>query len=80
MLHHEFILILDFSSETPVHDGVFDRLAAAGCEDAVPCLQDSGQIELRFYREADNLGEAVQRAVNEIMQAVPGVKIIGGHS
>lgn len=57
-------------------DRYVEALGAAGCDDALVGVGQSGRIALQFTREANTAFEAVTSAIANVKQAIPGVKLI----
>jgi hypothetical protein len=74
----EFEFILKFSLPKPSAnaDDFIDRLAEAGCEDALIGIGQSGRIALDFCRSAANAIEAVTSAIQDVKKAIPDAKLI----
>ncbi|WP_245770460.1 helix-turn-helix transcriptional regulator [Marinospirillum alkaliphilum] len=52
-----------------------EQLGAAGCDDAMIGVGIKGRIALQFSREADTAFNAVFSALEDVKQAIPGVRL-----
>jgi predicted DNA-binding transcriptional regulator AlpA len=57
-------------------DELVERLAEAGCDDALIGIGQPGRIALDFAREADNAFDAISSAFADIKQVVPEAKLV----
>lgn len=57
-------------------DALVERLGAAGCDDALVGVGQSGRLALEFSREAGSAEEAVRTALADIKSAVPSARLI----
>lgn len=73
MKHHEFTLHFRLPSEQA---GLVDRLAEAGCKDAIVGTGLPGQVSLQFNRTAASAQEAVQTAIENVRAAIPDAELI----
>jgi predicted DNA-binding transcriptional regulator AlpA len=53
-----------------------ERLAAAGCEDALVGIGRKGRIALDFTREAPSASRAIVSALRDVKVAIPGAKLV----
>lgn len=53
-----------------------DQLGAAGCDDAVIGVGQTGRIAVEFAREAESAFDAVSSAIDDVKKAVPLAKLI----
>jgi len=58
------------------HDEVVERLAQAGCDDALIGIGQIGRIALEFTREAETAELALISALNDVKQALPTAKLV----
>lgn len=52
------------------------RLAASGCDDALLGIGRPGRMALAFCREASRADQALQSALEDVQQAVPGAELV----
>lgn len=57
-------------------DALVERLGAAGCDDALVGVGQSGRLALEFSREAGSAEEAVRTALVDVKIAVPSARLI----
>jgi hypothetical protein len=57
-------------------DDLMERLGAAGCEDAVVGMEQSGRVALEFTREAPSAQEAFVSALAHVRRAIPEARLI----
>ncbi|WDY59010.1 helix-turn-helix transcriptional regulator [Pseudomonas sp. PSKL.D1] len=57
-------------------DALLERLAEAGCDDALVGIGQPGRLALAFVRESSSAKEAIASALNDVRQAVPGARLI----
>ncbi|MNF88466.1 hypothetical protein D3C84_709610 [compost metagenome] len=53
-----------------------DRLAEAGCDDALVGVGQPGHLALEFIREASSADEAIEGALEDVRRAVPNARLI----
>ncbi len=74
----EFIFRLAY--HLPDHDAdadaLVERLAEAGCDDALVGIGQPGRIALEFTREAASAGAALTSALADVRRAIPGARLI----
>jgi hypothetical protein len=63
------------AGHAPTEDLV-ERLAAAGCDDALVGIGQAGRIALAFTREADSAKNAIVSALAAVKTAIPGAKLL----
>ena len=76
MQEYEFTLrfTLPDSMEDPaIH---VDRLAKAGCDDALAGVGQSGRLALDFLRSSNSALEAIASALAQVKKAIPGVSLV----
>ena len=76
MKEFEFILKFAFAESSADASDYTERLAEAGCEDALIGIGQKGRIALDFCREATSAIEAVSSAIHDVKKAIPGAKPI----
>lgn len=55
---------------------IIERLAEAGCDDAVIGTGRPGLLALDFSREAASVEEAISSALADVKRAVPGAELV----
>jgi len=73
MKNHEFTLHFRLPSEQA---GLVNRLAEAGCKDAIVGTGLRGQVSLQFDRTAESAQEAILTAIENVRTAIPGAELI----
>lgn len=76
MCEYEFSLRFDTTLVDCGPDECVDNLAEAGCMDAVIGIGVAGRIALDFLREAESAESAVLSAIDGVMRALPGARLI----
>lgn len=76
MSEYVFTLKYQLPAEAPDADTLVERLAAAGCDDALVGTGVPGRLALEFTREADDAAEAVRSALADINSAIPDAQLI----
>lgn len=75
-MNHEFRLIFQLPANAPAVTDVVEALAEAGCDDAIVGTGHPGRIALEFSREAENAEQAIESAIDNVRNAVPGAELI----
>ena len=75
-MQFQFTLRFDVGSEILGSDTLIERLAVAGCDDAVVGLGCVGRVALSFAREAPTRGHAIESALNDVRKALPRAKLL----
>lgn len=57
-------------------DSLLERLAEAGCDDAVVGLGQPGRLALAFIRESSSAKEAIENALDDVRKAVPRARLV----
>lgn len=57
-------------------EALVERLADAGCEDALVGIGQPGRLALEFTREADSAEVAMRSALKDVRRAVPSAHLI----
>lgn len=74
-MEYEFTLKYQLNeNEDP--DALLERLAKAGCENALVGVGQPGRLALAFIRESSTAREAIESALNDVREAVPGARLI----
>lgn len=75
-MKYDFTLKFKLPNECGDHDVLLDRLADAGCTDALIGIGQPGRIGLDFCREARAAEEAIVSAIESVKRAIPGARLI----
>lgn len=75
-MEYEFTLKFKLPSTTTDVDKMVERLAEAGCEDALVGIGVPGRVGLKFTREADSAHAAVISAIQNVKSAIPDAQLI----
>ncbi len=75
-MEYEFTLKFKLPASEVSADGLVDRLAAEGCDDALVGVGQPGRVALDFTREAGSASEAVLGAIADVQRAIPGSTLI----
>ncbi len=75
-MEFEFTLKFTLTSESPGVDELVERLGAAGCNDALVGIGQTGRIALDFTREADSAKQAIFSALEDVKGAIPKAKLL----
>ena len=76
MNEYEFTLKFQFYDTSIDPESYIDRLAEAGCDDALCGIGQHGRIALNFNRTADNALNAICSAIKDIKSVIPDAKLI----
>jgi hypothetical protein len=76
MMEFEFTLKFTLTTDSTGVDELVECLGAAGCEDALVGIGQSGRIALDFTREADSAKEAIFSALADVKRAIPVAKLL----
>ena len=71
-----FTLAYQLRSDDNDMDAIMDRLAEAGCDDALVGIGQPGRLALEFVREASSAHNAVEGAIEDVRRAVPSARLI----
>lgn len=71
----EFTFTLTYQLHSSDVDALIERLAA-GCDDALVGVGQSGRFSIEFVRQAGTAEEAVESAISDVGHAVPEAKLI----
>lgn len=75
-LEFTFTLKYQISGDDADADALVERLAAAGCEDAVVGIGQPGRLALEFTREARSAESAIRSALKDVRRAIPAARLI----
>ena len=76
MKEYEFTLKFSLGEAGEDPEVHISRLAAAGCDDAIAGIGQSGRIALNFTREAPSAFEAVLSALAQVKKAIPDAALV----
>ncbi|SEO80659.1 helix-turn-helix transcriptional regulator [Aquisalimonas asiatica] len=76
MSEYTFTLTYQLPNAGEDPEALVERLAEAGCDDALVGTGVPGRIALEFTRDASSAWEAVATALRDVKRAVPGAKLI----
>lgn len=71
-----FTLKYQLTSDESDMDALVERLAEAGCNDALVGVGKAGRLALEFVREAPSAYEAIEGAKEDVRRAVPSARLI----
>lgn len=74
-MEYEFTLRYQLLKDENV-DLLLERLAEAGCDDAVVGIGQPGRLALAFVRESRSAKEAIESALHDVRTAVPWARLI----
>ena len=75
-MEFEFGLKFKLAEGSSVASELVERLAEAGCDDAVVGIGQPGRIALNFAREAPSAKQAVISALENVKSAIPSAELI----
>lgn len=73
---YDFALRFDIAAVDCTPEECVEQLAASGCDDAIVGIGIPGRIGLDFIREADTAEDAVLSAISDVLNALPGARLI----
>ena len=76
MNEYEFTLIFALSESQCDPSQYLDALFEAGCDDAVVGTGSQGMIALTFNRDADSASDAITSAIDNVIAAIPGARLV----
>ncbi len=74
-MEYEFTLKYQLNEDEDA-DALLERLAQAGCEDALVGVGQPGRLALAFVRESPSAREAIESALKDVREAVPDARLI----
>ena len=74
-MEYRFTLRFSLPADHASQDEMLENLALAGCDDALVGLGLPGRIALEFSREASSASEALKRAEEDVVSAIPGATL-----
>lgn len=75
-MEYTFVLKYQISGDEADADALVERLAVAGCEDAVVGIGQPGRLALEFTREAASADAAIRSALQDVHRAIPSARLI----
>lgn len=75
-MEYIFTLKYQLAAEDCEMADIVERLAEAGCDDALVGVGLPGRLALEFTREANSAGAAVHSALADVLRAVPSATLI----
>jgi len=74
-MEHEFTLKFQLDAKDYDAEDLIEKLATAGCCDALIGMGVPGQLGFRFTREAASAKNAVDSAVADVLKVLPKAKL-----
>jgi len=71
-----FTLNYQLTSDESDMDALVERLAEAGCDDALVGIGQPDRLALEFVREASSAHDAIEGAIEDVRRAVPNARLI----
>jgi hypothetical protein len=71
-----FTLHYELTYDESDMDALMERLAKAGCDDALVGVGQPGRLALEFIRDALSADDAIESAVKDVRRAVPNARLI----
>jgi hypothetical protein len=75
-MEYEFTLKYKLSDKESDADALVERLAEAGCDDALVGTGQKGRVALNFIREAASAKEAIISALTDVKRAIPHARLL----
>lgn len=75
-MEYTFVLKYQLSGDDSDADELVERLAEAGCDDALVGIGQPGRLALEFTREADSAEAAIISALEDARRAIPSAHLI----
>ena len=75
-MEYTFVLKYQISGDESDADALVERLAVAGCDDAVVGIGQPGRLALEFTRAAHSAETAIRSALEDVRRAVPSARLI----
>ncbi|NRE31714.1 DNA-binding protein [Burkholderia pseudomallei] len=75
-MEYNFTLKYQLADDDRDLDALVERLAEAGCDDALVGIGQPGRLALEFTREATDAEAAVRSALADVRSAIPSAKLI----
>ncbi|MDI6934739.1 DNA-binding protein [Serratia sp. Se-PFBMAAmG] len=74
-MEYEFTLKYQLQEDDDV-DLLLERLAEAGCDDAVVGVGQPARLALAFVRESQSARQAIESALHDVRAAIPSARLI----
>ena len=71
-----FTLKFQLASDDRDMGALVERLAEAGCDDALVGVGQPGRLALEFVREAPSAHDAIEGAIEDVRRAIPNASLI----
>ncbi len=75
-MEYHFTLRFKLPDHAENIDVLLERLAEAGCDDALVGAGMAGKLALEFTRDADAASLAIQTALDNVLSAIPGAQLM----
>lgn len=75
-MEYTFTLNYQLADDAEDRDLLVERLAAAGCDDALIGLGVAGRMAMEFMREAPSAERAIESALQEVKSVMPSARLI----
>lgn len=76
MTNYTFTLRYQLAIDNANQDELIERLADAGCTDALVGIGEPGCIALEFTRKAESLRDARESAIADVKRAIPSATLL----
>lgn len=76
MNEYEFTLTFSLGNETVAPEKYIEKLALAGCDDALIGVGQHGRIGLNFIRESTSAYDAIASAIREVKKVIPDAMLV----
>lgn len=75
-MEYTFTLKYQLAGHDCDHEILLERLAEAGCTDALAGIGKPGRLALEFTRDASSAQRAIRSALAEVKRAIPSAKLV----
>lgn len=75
-MKYTFVLKYQVSGDESDTDSLVERLAEAGCDDALVGIGQPGMLALEFTRQAGTAKAAIHSALMDVRRAIPSARLI----
>ena len=75
-MEYEFTLKFKLPLDVGNVDQIIDRLAEAGCDDALVGVGVQGKVALDFIRESESAAAAIISAIRDVKSAIPDAQLV----
>lgn len=76
MTDYHFTLQFELPESAKSIDALLEKLAEAGCDDALVGAGMAGKLALEFTRKADSASHALGSAIEDVQSAIPGAVMV----